>query len=398
MSFLRAARAALAGQSGLPWILVAMVIVLAGLSLSCGNSYSPSVPNHNAYVTLPSQGSVLLLDIDGATGAITLGTSTPQVENTTPTGLALLPSKNLLYAANSRANTISIFNVASDGTLTLSGPPTTAGFGPNVAILDPSGQYLLVTNSYGNNISVYSIDAGSGALTEVAGSPFSTDLDPGEILFTHSGKFVYVANLGTGTVSAFSFSNLNGALTELPGSPFPSASSGGAAALAVDVSDSFLYVTNPSAPNIPPYQNTTGNISGFNIASNLDPNPGALTPISGSPFTSLTGSGPTAIAVDPTGKFVYAVTSGSSSSIWCFTINFTNGPASGQLTPVASSPFSLSAGGLFAFFDPAGYFFYIGSPTGIAGYSYNQNTGALKAIAGSPFSTGAAPGLMVISE
>src|ERR1700687_2778870 len=119
MSFLRAARAALAGQNCLPQIFVAVVAiaVLAGLSLSCGSSsHSTSGPNHNAYVTLPARGSVLLLHISGATGAITLGAETPQVENTSPTGIALLPSKKLskkfLYAVNSFAGSILLFNVA----------------------------------------------------------------------------------------------------------------------------------------------------------------------------------------------------------------------------------------------------------------------------------------------
>jgi len=175
MSFLRAARAALAGLNCLPRIPVALVVVavfvLAGLSLSCGSSsHSTAGPNHNAYVTLPSRGSVLLLHINGANGAITLGAETPQVQNTSPTGIALLPSRKFLYAINSssHADSISIFNVASDGTLALSGTPSPAGNGPNDAVIDPSGKYLLVTNNFGNNVSVYSIDAGSGALAETA--------------------------------------------------------------------------------------------------------------------------------------------------------------------------------------------------------------------------------------
>src|SRR5208337_4528991 len=183
MSFLRAARAALASQSGLPQILVAVVVVLAGLSLSCGNSgYTLKAPNHNAYVTLPQSGSVQLLHINGATGAITMGAQTPQVGNTTPTGLALLSSKKFLYTANSRANTISIFSVASDGTLTLTGTPTPAGgSSPNAAVIDPSGTYLLVTNNLSDTVSVFSIDAGSGALSPV-GSPVIANANPTEIL------------------------------------------------------------------------------------------------------------------------------------------------------------------------------------------------------------------------
>jgi len=392
MSFLRAARAALAGQNCLPQILVAVVavVVLAGLSLSCGNSShtNPTGPNHEAYVTLPDHGSVLLLHINGATGAITLGAETPQVQNTSPTGIALLPSKKFLYAVNSSsfADSISIFNVASDGTLALSGTPTPAGNGPNDAVIDPSGKYLLVTNNFGNNVSVYSIDPSSGALSEVTGSPFPANLNPSEILITPSGKFVYVTNPGIGRVTAFTFSN--GVLSP-PTSVFSGA---GAFGLAVDVSEKFLYVANPSASNPPPFSSTTGNISGFNI----DPSSGALTPIQGSPFPATNGKGPSAVTVDPSGRFVYATTPGSSFSIWCFTIT----PTNGQLVAATNSPFSLTAGGLFALVDPRGNYLYIGSQdaNGIAGYTYDPSTGAPTAITGSPFSTGAAPGKMVLSE
>ena len=107
MSFLRAARAARAGQNG-------------SSPDSCGRGRYRSWPdfffpaaaaahrarclNHTAYVTVPATGSVLLLHINGSTGAITLGAQTPPVQNTSPTGLALLPSKKFLYVVNSRAD------------------------------------------------------------------------------------------------------------------------------------------------------------------------------------------------------------------------------------------------------------------------------------------------------
>ena|ERR1700688_1476286 len=391
MSFLRAARAALAGQSS-PYIILSVIaVVLSGFFISCGSSsHSSSSPNHSAYVTLPASGSVALLHINGATGAISMGAQTPQTEGTSPKGLALLPSKKFLYVANSRANTISIFNVGSDGSLTLSGTPTPAGQSPDAAVIDPSGKYLLVTNNLSNlslsgDISVFSIDASSGALSQV-GSTTPANNDPSEILITPSGKFVYVTNPGQGTVTGFTFSN--GLLSAVPNSPIFSGL--GAIGLAVDSSGRFLYVANAAAPN--PSVPSQGNISGFNI----DPNTGALTPILGSPFTSSNGSGPSALTVDPSGRFVYATTSGSSYSIWCFAIT----PTNGQLTPVTSSPFSLAAGGLFALIDPSGNYLYVGSSTGngVAGFTYNPSTGVPTAILNSPFSTGTAPGKMVISE
>jgi 6-phosphogluconolactonase (cycloisomerase 2 family) len=393
MSVLRAARAALAGANGLSRISVAVVVVLAGLSFSCGSSsHGPSHgPSHNAYVSLTAKGSVLLLHINGATGAITPGSQTPQVQNTSPTGLALLPSKKFLYAVNARSNTISIFNVAADASLTLSGTPVPAGNGPDQAVIDPSGKYLLVTNNFGSglsggDISVFSIDSSTGALAEVAGSPFPANANPTAILFTHSGKFVYVVNPGIGMVTGFTFTN--GVLSQLPTSPLFSGQ--GAAALAIDGSDRFLYVANTSAPN--PLLNTNGNISGFSV----DANTGALTPILGSPFTSTVGNNPSAVVVDPSGRFVYAMTPGSSFSIWCFEIT----PANGELTAVSKSPFSLTSGGQFALIDPSGNYLYIGTSagTGVAGYTYDPSTGVPTVIPGSPFSTGSAPGAMVLSE
>ena len=402
MSFLRAARAARAGQSNGLRILVAMFVVLAGFSLSCGKSnQSTSTSNHDAYVTLPAWGSVLLLHIDGATGQIITGAQTPQQQDFTPAGLAFLPSKNILYAINSFDDTISIFNVASDGTLTLGSTPIAVGASPNAVVIDPSGKYLLVTNNFssgggynGGDISVFSIDASTGALSPV-GSPVPANTNPTNILFTHSGKFVYVSNPEIGMVTGFAFAN--GVLSLVPETPVSSGQGGGALGLAVDGSDQFLYVTNPSATNPPPNQSTIGNISGFNI----DRTSGALTPILGSPFTSTVGGqGPTTITIDPTGRLVYAVTPGSSLSVWCFQITSTNG----QLVAVTDSPFSVAAGGLFALFDPSGRFFYIGSAIGIEAYTYNPSTGALTPISCpsstqcSPFSTLTAPGKMVFAE
>ncbi len=410
MSFLRAAHAALAGQSGLrrtlPAALTVMILVPAGLFLSCSSSVNRVGPSHNAYVTLPTKGSVALLHIDGATGTITMGAQTPQVLDTTPTALVLLPSKKFLYAVNSFGNSISIFNVNPDGTLGLSGTPIPAGTSPNAAVIDPSGKYLLVTNSaLEGYVSVFSVDPGSGALAPV-GSPVPANAYPSDIVFTHSGKFVYVTNPGEGAITAFAFcppqlssepqcSTANGLLNQLPISPFPSlpgsGGAGGALGLAVDASDSFLYVANPSASN--PLVLTVGNVSGFTI----DPGTGALTPILGSPFTASDGSGPTAITVDPSGRFVFAVTTGSSDSIWCFTITSTNGQ-NGQLVAATGSPFSVAAGDVFALIDPTGNYFYIGGQTGVNGYTYDPATGSPTAIPGSPFSTGVAPGGMVLSE
>jgi len=327
---------------------------------------------------------VLLLRITGSTGAITKVAQTPQVTHMSPNGMALLPSKKFLYVANSLDNSISIFIVGGDGTLTVKGTPTPeGGSGPHAAVIDPSGKYLLVTNSFTNDISVLSIDSTSGALQQVQGSPFPANDSPDEILIPPSGKFVYVTNPGDGVVTAFTFNSSTGVLT-----PAGIVLSGaGASGLAVDGSEHFLYVANTSAVN--PGSSSIGNISGFNI----DPNTGALTSILGSPFTSKTGSGPSTLVVNPNGNVLFSTTEGSSSSVWAFTIG-----TNGQLTALSNSPYSVPAGGLFALIDSLGNYLYIGSAasTGITAYTYDQNTAQPTAITGSPFSTGVSPGKMVV--
>jgi len=156
------------------------------------------------------------------------------------------------------------------------------------------------------------------------------------------------------------------------------------------LSSRFLYVANVSAINPQPNAATVGNISGFNI----DPTTGALTPISGSPFTSADGVGPSALVIDPTGTLLYAVTPGTSFSIWCFTINEQNG----QLAAVPDSPYSLPAGGLFALFDPSGNYLYVGSNTAINGYTYSQSSGDPATLTGKAFTPIVSPGKMVFSQ
>jgi 6-phosphogluconolactonase len=380
MTFRRAAQAALAGR-GIPGLVVLVVaLVLAGFSASCGSSSGSSGASHNGYVSLPQTGSVKLLHINNSTGAISFGSQTPPVVGNSPNAVVLHSSGKFLYAVNSDGDSISIFNVAADGTLTLSATPTPACCGPRAAAIDASGNYLLVSNTFSNDVSVFAIASGGATLSPVAGSPFPAGPGPTDLKI--AGELVYVANPNIGKVEAFSLDPSTGSLTSTKSSPFTAGA--GLNAIAIDPGGKFLYTANTS-------DNTVGTVSAFTISSSGD-----LTPIPGAPFSSTAGSGPGALAVDPSGKFLYVSTPGSTSSIWGFTI----APDTGQLAPVANSPFSLSAGTLFLIMEPSGKFFYIGNQSGsnIAAYSYDSSTGALTAITGSPFSSGTAAGGMLISH
>ncbi|NNM69475.1 MAG: beta-propeller fold lactonase family protein [Gallionella sp.] len=91
--------------------------------------------------------------------------------------------------------------------------------------------FAYVANNYSNNVSAYTLNATSGALTPVAGSPFAAGAQPNSVTVDPSGKFAYVANAGGNNVSAYTLNATSGALTPVVGSPF--AAGGGPDSVAV---------------------------------------------------------------------------------------------------------------------------------------------------------------------
>jgi 6-phosphogluconolactonase (cycloisomerase 2 family) len=136
-----------------------------------------------------------------------------------------------LYVANNRDNSISAYLIDSNsGALTaVSGSPFAAGTNPVGTAVDPTGRFLYVANNgshnhgagplAGANVSAYTINASTGALTAVSGSPFAGPR-PWGIAVDPTGRFLYVTNDATDNVSAYTISPGTGALTAVSGSPF----------------------------------------------------------------------------------------------------------------------------------------------------------------------------------
>jgi 6-phosphogluconolactonase (cycloisomerase 2 family) len=384
MSFRRAARAALAARSRAYWMLVVVVtIVLAGFSASCGNSSHSSSASHNAYVTLPNKGSVALLHVNDSTGVMSLGAQTPQVLGTNPTGIAIDPGKKFLYVGNadSGAHSFSIFNIASDGTLTQTLPDVTFpdGITPRALAIDASGKYLLITTNFaGQNLLVYSLNGGNGAPTQIGA--YTANSSPNNLTISPSSNFVYVANEDVSLITAFSLDSATGNLTPIPGSPFPAGA--GVAGMAVDPGSHFLYAANQTANTVSAYT--------------IDSTTGALRAIPDSPYPVGVAVGPRAIATDTTGTFLYVLNQ-ASSNVLAFMIT----AGTGQLTAINSgTPYATGTSPVFILAEPAGKYLYIGNQTStnITGFSYDPVTGKLTAISGSPFTVGSAPGGLEITH
>lgn len=265
---------------------------------------------------------------------------------------------------------------------TLAGSPCDSGVLTGVSA-DPSGKFAYSTLSLTDQVRAYTIDASTGSLTAIAdqsggaASGPSGPPNPVDITVDPSGHFVYMANY-SGSISAFMIDAATGDLTAVSGSPFLTAP----AAIAGQVAGANSVTVDPSSRYLYAAINQGNDISAYAIDSNT----GELTPIAGSPFPA--GKVPMTVRVDPSGRFVY-VANAYSNDISAYVID----PV-GALTPIAGSPFA--SGGTFTSglaIDLSGKFVYATNTNSntVSAFSIDSSTGALSPIAGSPFPAGAGP-------
>ncbi len=235
--------------------------------------------------------------------------------------------------------------------------------------MDPTGRFVYTANLGSDNVSVFSIDQNTGALTPITASSFAAGSRPHDVAVDPKGRFAYVANCGSGqgctgtgsgSVTGYSIDPVTGALTPVPGSPFLAGLN--PTSVTADPTGRYVYVTNTGS----------GNVSAFSI----DPNSGALSPVPGSPFQ--VGTQPTSLSVDRNGKLLY-VANGGSSNVSGLTINQTDG----SLTPVVGSPFPAGSGAVptSVAVDATNQFVYVSDAgTHVAAFSIKTTSGALSSI------------------
>jgi 6-phosphogluconolactonase len=76
----------------------------------------------------------------------------------------LSPDGRFLYGSNRGENTIVVFAVAQNGSLSLVGRSSVEGDWPRNFVIDPSGNFLLVANQKSDNITVFERDVEKGSL------------------------------------------------------------------------------------------------------------------------------------------------------------------------------------------------------------------------------------------
>src|SRR5579871_42070 len=185
-------------------------------------------------------------------------------------------------------------------------------------------------------------------------------------------RFVYAASFAGDSIYAFTINSTTGALTAVSGSPFSTGAASGPFALPVDPSGRFLYSAN--------YYTGIG-------AFAIDPVSGALTTIAGSPFPA---QGPASVAV--AGRVLYSANY-DGGNVGAYIID----NATGALTQLSGSPFTGGASPNWVAIHPNGSFLYVANNNGsnISAFAIGANS-ALTQIPGSPFAAGSQPDVIAI--
>jgi len=228
--------------------------------MSRGNAPVTYIPKF-AYVANLASNNVSAFTIDAASGGLTAVAGAPFAAGSGPFGVVTDPAGKFVYVTNGESNNVSAYTVnAGTGALTpVSGSPFAVGSGVQLGTpaVDPSGRFLYVPAFDSNLVFAYQIDATSGALAAITSSPFPAVNEPVSANVDPTGRFLYVANEGGAVsgvcdpsvnpcgLSAYTVDALSGALTQVTGSPFPAGPE--PSTVVVDPSGRFAYVANQAS-------------------------------------------------------------------------------------------------------------------------------------------------------
>jgi 6-phosphogluconolactonase len=268
------------------------------------------------------------LGINSSTGVTTLINTNALVQDVAPSALTVDPSGKFLLVAGLANGVAAVgeYAINSDGTLSeVTGSPVWITFVAgtdtsnlsvqNIAVA-PNSSYVFVTLGQLGVVPMPFNTSGSlSANTQIIGPKATSGIanqDLGlAVNSTSSALFVGETNVGVRvfTIGTSSF-------TEISGSPF--AAGGQPRSIIFDGTGGYLYAANT----------TDNSISGYSVLAS-----GALTALSGSPFSSV-GTQPFALALDQSKKFLFAADLGGNPDVQLFSFDSTT---AGKLDPGATA-------------------------------------------------------------
>jgi 6-phosphogluconolactonase (cycloisomerase 2 family) len=322
--------------------IAASAIVGLGLT-SCGQSNTIDF----LYVTANKNatGQIAVYWVDQESGAISPIPDSPYPSGgENPVAEVASPNGKFLYVVNHDDNAIVEFAIGTDAKIYPQKTCNTPGTDPEAIAINSTGTELFIVDTYApapSGQAPYSqTNPGPGALV-------AFKLDP-----THQ-TFSSCTPIANGSQSYWPLGNYPGGV---------GVTDNGSYVYAVNTG-SIVTTTTPPTAGVPVNPPTTGagSISGFKVNSN-----GTLAALPNSPFSA--GTAPTAMAIDPTSRFLY-VTDSAQNQVIEYTIQST-----GQLNPINEG---LAQTGNFPngiTVDPRGMFVYVTNYTDGTISTYNVNT------------------------
>jgi 6-phosphogluconolactonase (cycloisomerase 2 family) len=344
---------------------------VTGVTVSCAAAVAST--GKFAYVANNGDGTISAYTIDPSTGQLTAVANSPYPDGTAPAAVSLAPNGKFAFSASTNGTKIYAYAIdPTSGQLTaVAGSPFDTGFAtgstyPDIAV-DAQSAHLYLASAGDGEVAGFAIDPTSGVLTPLAGSPYPAGTGAGAIpAFSPDGKYLYVMDQTANMVSGYAIDPTSGALSALPGGAVGTGATPDWIAFTPD--GKYAYVANSGEDTI----------SAYSVSS------GVLTPLATPTFA--TDEHPQDLTIDASGTHLYApVAKGSSpGAVDWFPIN-----ADGTLGARASIPAGVKP--VFLDIDPAAAYAYVASSAGaeVYGYSIDATSGALAALADSPFSTGA---------
>ena len=340
---------------------------------------------------------------DSESGALRKGAATVSSGGVDPVAMAVTATYSDLYVANAGSNSVVHFAVASNGVLTQKDAVTLAGPPVSIAV-DSAATYLyVVSGSTTATLSVFPLSSGAigSATTQVAlqipGFTSDSVVPTGVNVLANNNEVKGAAVFATAyDLSAY---NPGGTTTSTahPGWIFGfSIGSGGTlaaangspyqagvkpTALASDPTDRFVYVTDFASNQLIGYGINEGSTLNFLING---------------PFK--TGNEPSAVTIDPRGKYLYAANS-LDSSVSAFLIDLSTGTPSATVNPTGSAVNSTDTQPMAIAVDPAlGRFVYTANFLGnsVSGFRLDPNSGSLAPTQATPYPSDAKPTALAI--
>lgn len=357
----------------------------AGISIAIGlgaTACSRDYVSDYVYTVSASSGNINGFAVDYQTGILSQISGSPFQTGFTR-GTTLVPSpdgKNLYVLSGFEDSKVEQFSVGTDGKLYGAHTYSLAGSAgatyPTAIAIDSAGKFLYITFTYQPGFTPASPGPGG-----VSVFPINTDGSLGTNVSFNGQPFLGVGNKPVA---------INVTAPICSSTPVIASNASCTGTSGAGHQNVFVYIVD---------QEAAPNATVLGYAQNTST--GALTPLTGTAFSSSlktwqgyhAGVAPSAIAADPTGRYVY-VTDQNANQIYGYSVG-----TSGNLTALTSSPYGTGLFPVSITIDPRGKYVYTTNYNSgsVSAYAIDQASGSLSSIAGAGgFSTGTRPTCVTI--